>query len=324
MNTNNEPTKEEVNQGLQSALIIDGSPVRLSSSGADKWNSCKRAWYGRYVAGEPDDSSEASLLGTYVHSALEAFYTGGDRSTKALKEYASANWDGFKQSYCADIQAGKPLSPVEELKLKQAVWEALDGIAHLENPSTVNVIENEMAIDTFFRGLPLRGFIDRVDRLPDGTVGIVDFKTGKVPKDSKYYTKKLQQLFLYGMVLKDMGMNPSIGKLYFTTHKTIIQSDINKASIGKVKSYLDRTVDEMYEAAETKEFPPSPSPLCGWCKKSADGSCPEGQNMVLSLGAKGKLRFDAPAFKWIKEANYDPLPPESGYYYEDPLEREYY
>lgn len=307
---------EAANAKLVSALYIDGAPVRISSSGADQWNNCKRAWYSRYVLGERDGASEASMMGTYVHSALEAFYNGKVRDVKALKENVSGTWGEFKREYTNEFHDGNPLSPEAELTLKLAVWQALEGISYLENPSEVNVVESEMAIDTTFRGLPLRGYIDRVDRLKDGTVAIVDFKTGKTPKKSAYFSGKLRQLFLYAMCLRDMDYDPSVGKLYYTTSRTIIQARTDDKAINKVKTYLNNTVDEIYAAAESGDFPPSTSPLCGWCPLSANGKCEEGKRMVLTLGRIGKLRFDAPSFQALRAQEFSeqpPTPDQSGY-----------
>ena len=316
------PSDQKTTDALVSSLEINGTPVRLSSSGADKFNQCKRSWYSRYVLGEKDTPSESSMMGTYVYSALEDFYNGTERSVENLKLQASSGWGEFVGEYTREFKGGRSLSSREEEELRAAVWNALDGIAHMEDPSKVNVIESEMAIDMHYRGLPFRGFIDRVDQLPDGTQAIVDFKTGKAPQKAQYFSDKLRQILLYGWALREMDYNPSVGKLLYTTHKTTIQTDINDKAIEKVLNYLDRTIDDMHEAAETMEFPPSPSPLCGWCPLSANG-CDEGKNTVLSMGRLGRLRFDAPAFKWIDDAERAELPPPPEDFYLTPNEEEF-
>lgn len=292
---------QDANEALTSALVIDGMPVRLSYSGIDSWFNCRRAWYDKYVLGLRDEGSHESVVGNFIHDALENFYSGEERSPGMLKETVRKSWGDFHSEYSERFNESQPLTPLQQTELKLAIWDAIDGIAHLEDPSKVKVIENEMALDTTYRGLPLRGFIDRVDDNGDGTVSIIDYKSGKVPAP-KYQGKKLYQLYLYGMVLEEMDFKPTKAKLYFTKHKTIIQSEISKKTHTKIRDYIDKAVDEMYEAKETKLFPHKTSPLCGWCPKSADGTCPEGREFVLTMASNGKMRFDAPSVVAINKA----------------------
>jgi RecB family exonuclease len=66
-------------------------------------------------------------------------------------------------------------------------------------------------------GLAIRGRIDRVDRAPDGTLFIIDYKSGRVPARSKIGTAEGLQLPLYILALeKERSDRQVIGGAYLS------------------------------------------------------------------------------------------------------------
>jgi ATP-dependent helicase/nuclease subunit B len=95
--------------------------------------------------------------------------------------------------------------------MMRALWqprlmEAIDWIARqiAENPDR-KVLAVELDGNTEFEGVKLRGKFDRIDRLPDGSLAIVDYKTGKPPSTRAVRAGFSLQLGLLGLIAERGG-----------------------------------------------------------------------------------------------------------------------
>ena len=60
----------------------------------------------------------------------------------------------------------------------------LDRCFTLEDPSRLEPAERELYVETDARvGLMLRGYVDRLDVAPAGEMRVVDYKTGRSPRE---------------------------------------------------------------------------------------------------------------------------------------------
>ena len=66
--------------------------------------------------------------------------------------------------------------------------------------------------DVTVRGVTIKGRADRIDRLPDGTLAIVDYKTGAPPKARMVEEGFALQLGLIGMIAADGGISDLAGE----------------------------------------------------------------------------------------------------------------
>lgn len=105
-----------------------------------------------------------------------------------------------------------------------------------------------------------KGSIDRVDRLPDGTYEVIDYKTG-TPKTRLTYDDK-RQLILYKLAL-EAGLGLKVSKLSFFYLKD--GSTQSFVSTQKDEEKLQREIAETIEKIRTGIFPPQPSLLCAYC-----------------------------------------------------------
>ncbi len=112
------------------------------------------------------------------------------------------------------------------------------------------------------KGYPLRGAIDRVDLLEDGTVEIIDYKTGKV-KD-KLIAEDKKQLMIYQLALEKIE-NLKVSKLSYY----FLDKEGKKTSFVAKEKDLEKLEIDLLESIEEinkMEFKPKPSPNnCKWC-----------------------------------------------------------
>lgn len=139
---------------------------------------------GAVALAEPVFGLDALARGSLLHAALEAFWRGrglaelialdgGQRAAEIRRVVAQA-LDGF------DRRAPEPLAPRlrqledERLQALLAVWLDLEA---RRAPFRVEACEEAHALD--IEGLPVRVVVDRVDRLDDGRLAVIDYKSGR-------------------------------------------------------------------------------------------------------------------------------------------------
>jgi RecB family exonuclease len=111
-------------------------------------------------------------------------------------------------------------------------------------------------------GSSVRGKIDRVDRLPDGTVELIDYKTG-APKDpAKLEADAKRQLLLYQLAAeRALALKPSKLTFYYLEDGTQASFLGKEDDLAKLELYVSETVDRIKEG----EFLPTPGWQCGFC-----------------------------------------------------------
>lgn len=121
-------------------------------------------------------------------------------------------------------------------------------------PEGVQAIELEY---TFMIGdVPNKGVIDRILELADGTLLVVDLKTGKPPKDTL-------QLGTYAAYCQSQGWPVNRGG-YWMARDGILTGMHDLATVTGAR--LDYEYDQAWRGIHAGIFPASPSGLCnGWC-----------------------------------------------------------
>ena len=165
-------------------------------------------------------------------------------------------------------------------------WNA-DGLWKLEDPMRIDVVATEQNVLTEIGGVPFRGIVDRLERAPDGTLEVTDYKSGRAPS-ARYSDDRLKQVLLYSAaVAATTGEQPSRARLLYLGQKTV-DIAVTTAAVDPVVDALGDTWARMLTACTAEVFEPRPGPLCGWCPYAAQ--CPEGQAEIrrrVELGVLG-------------------------------------
>ncbi|MHB8903991.1 MAG: RecB family exonuclease, partial [Patescibacteria group bacterium] len=105
----------------------------------------------------------------------------------------------------------------------------------------------------------IKGTIDRVDELSDGTLEIIDYKTGK-DKTLDYNVKK--QLILYQIFLEEFLKKKVSALSYY-----YLESGQKVSFVATEKEITKLRLEVIAEIAEIKKrnFIAKPSPLCQFC-----------------------------------------------------------
>lgn len=176
-------------------------PTRISVTEVDRLKADPYAFYARRVLGlsplEPVDADpSAAWRGTAVHGILEVWAQEDDCATDKLHSRALA--------MLRDERTHPMMRALWQPRLMQAIDWIVEKMAEQGDAGRIVLAaEHEGMIP--IAGVELRGKFDRLDRLADGGLAIVDYKTGKPPSPAAVSEGFSLQLGLLGLIAERGG-----------------------------------------------------------------------------------------------------------------------
>ena len=238
-------------------------PLALSPSRASDYKRCPLQYRFRAIDRLPEPSTEAQVKGTLVHAVLEEMFSWPreERTYPAAVKRLKPTWEQMRidDPTCAE--------PVEDnYQLLVDARTLLRGYFTMENPLGFDAHAQEMPVDfTLPNGVPVRGFIDRVDIAQTGEVRVVDYKTGKKPLPRYSQDAQFQMRFYALVYWRLFGVVPTQLKLMYLK---VMDSMILTPSREELE-YFERDLAELWWKIEADgkagSFRPQQSKLCGWC-----------------------------------------------------------
>lgn len=158
---------------------------------------------------------------------------------------------------------------------RESVLSLAKGLFDLEDPRAVKVFGTETFFETELWGVPMRGVVDRIDELSDGTLAVVDYKTGKYrapnPRFGDNYTP---QLVIYAMAIEQMsGRTVSLAYDAFVGANKTHEVKLDENQKLKIKNLVLEAWSTIEDVQDTHIATYKPSALCAWCPLAAH--CPE-------------------------------------------------
>jgi putative RecB family exonuclease len=268
-----------------------GMPRHLSPSSASMFEQCARRWKFRYLDRLPDPPGAAALAGTFAHKVLELLFQHppAQRTRERAKVIAREVWPATEAD--PDFQA-LGLDEAAGRQFRWKGWLAVEGLWKLEDPTRVQVVATEQQVLTELSGVPFRGIVDRLERAPDGSLEVADYKSGRAPT-ARYSEDRLAQVLLYASAVEaSTGDRPSRARLLYLGQKAVTV-EVSERAVEPVLDNLRSTWQRMEQACATGIFAVRTGPLCGWCPYAAQ--CPEGQVEIRRRAERGTLAEHAPA-----------------------------
>lgn len=247
--------------------------VALSPSRASDFKTCPLLYRLRAVDRLPEPPSAPAVRGTLVHAVLEDMFgrPAEGRTLESAGARIAPLWDALVQARpeLVDLVAEGELSGWFESA--QALLRTYFG---LEDPTRLEPQACELRIEVDLPdGVPLRGFIDRLDVSPDGRIRVVDYKTGRSPGES-YTTDVLFQLKFYALMLFRLrGVIPARLRLVYLGDNQLLEYSPEQDELVAFERQVVALWRAIERATENRNFPPRPGRLCNWC--SFHAYCPE-------------------------------------------------
>jgi ATP-dependent helicase/nuclease subunit B len=176
-------------------------PRRISVTEVDRLKADPFAFYARKMLGLPaldevDADPGAAWRGSAVHRVLEAWMKEDDCDPAALRPRAEA--------LLADTAAHPLVRALWEPRLLEAIdWIAAEVARNRETGR--RPLRAEAWGEAEIACIRLQGMADRIDRLPDGGLAIIDYKTGMPPGPKAVAEGYSMQLGLLGLIAERGG-----------------------------------------------------------------------------------------------------------------------
>ncbi len=187
---------------------VEARPKAISVTEVDRLKADPYAFYARKMlklgALDPVDADpSAAWRGTAVHAVLQQWFERDGCDPAKLRARAEA--------MLADERTHPMMRALWQPRLMEAIdWIASEIAANAAEGRTVLAVEQRGEIP--FAGVALSGTFDRVDRLADGSLAIVDYKTGQPPSAKAVRAGYSLQLGLLGLIAEEGGFAGVEGK----------------------------------------------------------------------------------------------------------------
>jgi putative RecB family exonuclease len=171
----------------------------------------------------------------------------------------------------ADSPDAAELIPDEDLDgFLSEVGKLVQTYYSLEDPTRFDAQACEVYVETELEnGVRLRGFVDRIDVAPTGEVRVVDYKTGKAPREFTE-SKALFQMKFYALVLlRTRKIVPAQLKLIYLASGSILTYTPDHDELVRFERTLSAIWKAILAAGATGDFRPKPGKLCDWCDHKA-------------------------------------------------------
>ncbi|WP_454942038.1 RecB family exonuclease [Corynebacterium argentoratense] len=249
------------------------APLALSPSRCGDYLQCPLLFRFRALDRLPEPKTAAQVKGTLVHAVLEEMHKlpREQRLYPAAVKQLKPTWADM----CAKDKDLLELVPEEELyDFLVECRSLLRGYFEMENPQGFDAYATEMYVDTVLpNGVPVRGFIDRVDVAPTGQVRVVDYKTGKKPLPRYSDQAKFQMRFYALVYWRLYGRIPDQLRLMYLK----VMDSMFLAPSKEELEYFERDLADLWAKIqadiEAGQFKTKTSKLCGWCPHQS--LCPE-------------------------------------------------
>ncbi len=259
-------TRESVGAG-SAKLPLEPSPIArwmlmppafaaaemaLSANAVQSYSTCPMKFKLERDWKIPGEAAAAMQYGFAIHTVLKNYYDPSPREIEpAVEDVIAAFKKEFAKGYIDD--------PVQKKIYEERGEEQLRTLLEASPRGSAEVMATEHKFSFKLGDREIIGRIDRIDRLQDNSVRVIDYKTG-APKDRKFAEESLQ-LSIYAMAVAQMGLAPQELVL-------VNVQDNSQAVASRTAKQLESAQARIEEAAAgiaAGEFGPTPGSHCRWC-----------------------------------------------------------
>lgn len=246
-------------------IVKEEDPIYLSKSSTESFISCNKKFEFKYIKKIRADQSdnEAALFGNVIHSVLERYFKGSkkhDLITLFKDEFKKSEIIGQKfyflgnallHEYAKDVDKGNKIIGLEQ-----------DFKLYLDN------------------GIPVKGFIDRIDEISEDEIEIVDYKTGYSPPLTPQELENDIQLGIYNLAVNILF--PKYKKVKLSLHYLHygkVSCYRTPQQLEALKDYLGVIYAKISDKVESgEEFKAKINSYCSFCDYKRD--CSEFQKVI--------------------------------------------
>lgn len=243
--------------------------LRISATKAGTWQGCPRKFFLTYVAKVRRPGTWAHFsVGISIHNALKAWWElpAEQRLPDRAPELVRRAWvaSGYRDSEHSDEWCDRAGAMVQNYLTTQDL--------------SREPLSMERSLSFLTENLIIEGRIDRLDEGANGTVTVVDYKTGKTPPTSDDVRSSMALAMYALMVQRALKRECTSIALHHVPSGEVVQVDVTDTMLAQQLSRMESIGRDIQRALDTHEsleegdeeaiaevFPAIPSTLCGYC-----------------------------------------------------------
>jgi putative RecB family exonuclease len=246
------------------------SPSRLKT-----FRECPKKYAFQVIEKRPTRPSPYFDLGTNVHTALAQWLR---------QPPAARTFDGLLELYRAAWRVNRPAF-VRRSREELRDW-GLRGIAMLrafadDVEPGLEPVAIEKSVRLELDDLVIGGRVDRIDVLPDDTLRVVDYKTGRFPANEERARAEDLAAAVYARGASEAFAGMPVSRVEYLHLATMerLAFDLGEDAVARAIDGVAALAREAHAAETSGKFPAKPTPRgCRWCDFLA--LCREGQAAV--------------------------------------------
>jgi putative RecB family exonuclease len=240
-------------------------PKSLSPSRLQDFQACPHRYQYASIERLPQPASYAATKGRLVHSVFENLYhlPAPERTIDRAREYVTPAID---EILTPDVRSDIAMDDALLERLLAETEAMIATYFEMEDPSTVNSEGIELRLGVTVDGTPLFGILDRLDRDADGSLVIVDYKTGGLP-NRNYDASTFANAELYAALCEaKLGEQPSRIRLLYVAQGEAIERNVTDVVVSARKGAASAAWERINRYYVDGEFPATPSAnACRFC-----------------------------------------------------------
>lgn len=206
---------------------------------------CPRKYWERYFNKNKGQSTPPLIIGTIAHAVMEKVAnSGGEYDLRVLLNAAMAEQE------------------IVEFADMAALWKMVEWGAATIDQSKLMVAEQPFEIDLKEAGLAITGVIDRVDKIDDHTIHVIDYKTS-IHAMSSWEMETNLQLTIYYIAARALWpwATNILLSLFYLRDGIVTTVTADDTLVPFVYDYLAGIVNRI----RAEQFEPKQNKYCFWC-----------------------------------------------------------
>lgn len=250
---------------------MDQDLLRLSPSSVTDFKSCPQLFKYRAIERLPEPVSGPGARGSLIHAVLERLFAEAapGRTPQRAQDLLEALW--------MQVREEPEFRPDGMGSVEEDAWLAeskslLANYFKLEDPRTLDATRLEWWIEYEHAEMQLRGVIDRLEERQNGDWILTDYKTGRVPGESR----ELQAFFglrFYALVCwRAFGVIPKEIRLVYLADPVVLTLNPHERMLTAFERQMSALGSAVKRSIATGDWRTRPSPFCMTC--SFQNRCP--------------------------------------------------
>lgn len=245
--------------------------LKLSPSSVTDFKSCPQLFKFRKIDGLAEPVSGPAARGSLIHAVLERLFAepAPNRVPTRAEELLDALWAQVRED--PEFRPTGMGAPEEKEWLEES-RSLLRNYFKLEDPRRLEAARLEWWIEYELTDVQLRGVIDRLEMREDGSWILTDYKTGRVPGESRELAAFFGLRFYALVCWRAFGVIPKEIRLVYLADPVVLTLNPNERMLLAFERQMRALGKAVHRAIETGDWRTRPSPYCMTC--SFHDRCP--------------------------------------------------